>query len=331
MKKLFKHREAVPACLAIVAFIAGIIESPHFLDIRYLFDATSLYAETGLLALGMTLVIICGQIDLSVAAMMALVACVTAKLLAAGIPPAIALPVAILLGAALGLFNGFLVGKIKLPSFVVTLATMAGYRGLAQVLMKDTDSISLPPSLVGADYVKIPGTPIPLPLVILVVLSIAVALLLHKTVLGRWMVSVGTNERAAFYSGVPTARVTMTAFAITGALAAVAGILIDSRLGIARFDHANGLEVEVITAVVLGGASIYGGEGSILGTLLALLLVGIIRTGMGLANITADYQLTVIGTLLVVSVAIGNVMRKFTSKRQPATMTLQPATEAQES
>jgi len=326
VKKLLKHREAVPAILVIVAYIAGFIMSPHFTP-GYLLDASSLYAETGLLALGMTLVIICGQIDLSVAATMALVACVSAKMLAAGIPPLVALPASILLGGALGWFNGFLVGRIKLPSFVVTLATMAGYRGVAQVIM-GPDSVSFPPGLVGIDYKKFLG--LPYPLLILIFFAILVGLLLHRRILGRWMVVVGTNERAAFYSGVPSARVTATAFAITGALAGVAGLLINSRLGVARFDHANGLEVEVITAVVLGGASIYGGEGSILGTMLALVLIGEIRSGMGLANVTAEYQMAVVGTLLVLTVAFGNVFRKLTSARRPATMSLQPATEAQE-
>lgn len=330
MKRLFRHREAVPGLLVILAFIAGVIESPHFLDVRYLFDATSLYAETGVLALGMTFVIVCGQIDLSVASTMALVACVAAKMLDAHLPAAVVLPGAIVLGGLLGAVNGLLVSKLRLPSFVVTLATMAAYRGLAQVLMKDS-SVKLPDSLVGADYIRIPGTPIPLPFVVLIVLAVLSAFLLHKTVFGRWVTTVGTNEKASFYSGVPTARVTTMVFAITGALCGVAGLLIDSRLGVARFDDARGLEVDVITAVVLGGASIYGGEGSILGTMLALLLVAIIRIGMGLANVTPEYQFAVVGTLLVLAVAFGNVARRFTTARRPATMTLQAAGKAPES
>lgn len=314
MKRFLHSREAVPAGLLLVGFIAGIIQSPKFLDFRYLADATSLYAETGFLALGMTLVIVAGQIDLSVASILALVACATAKMLEAGLPPAVALPGGILLGGLLGAINGLLVSRMKLPSFVVTLATMAGYRGIAQVLV-GPQSVKIPPNLVGADYVKIPGTPVPLPVTLLLIVAVAVGLFLHRTVTGRWIFTVGTNERASFYSGVPTQRVTTLVFTLSGMLAGFAGLLIDSRLGVARFDFARGLEVDVITAVVLGGASIYGGQGSILGTMLALGLIGIIRTGMGLANVTAPYQMAVVGALLVVSVVVGNVASRMAARR----------------
>ena len=306
----------VPAVLALLAFIGGAILSPFFLDVRYLLDASSLYAEAGLLVLGMTLVIVAGQIDLSVASVMALVACVTAKLLAAGFAVPVALAIGLGLGSGIGAVNGVLVAYLRLPSFVVTLATMAIGRGLAQVLM-GAESQRLPANLVGADYVHLPGTPIPLPLTLLVVFALLVGLLLHRTVFGRWVYSVGTNEKASFFSGVPTARVKVAVFAISGLMAALAGFLIDSRLGVARFDHGKGLEVDVIAAVVVGGASIYGGVGTVLGSMLALLLIALIRTGMGVANIGAEYQLAAVGALLIVAVLIGNV-----SERWPRPKTL---------
>jgi rhamnose transport system permease protein len=300
----------VPAVLVVLAFIGGVILSPYFLDVRYLLDASSLYAEAGLLVLGMTLVIVAGQIDLSVASVMALVACVAAKLLAGGMPVPVAAGLGLGLGAALGAVNGVLVAYLRLPSFVVTLATMAICRGAAQVLM-GAESQRLPAGLVGVDYVHLPGTPIPLPLVILILFAIAVGTGLHRTVFGRWIYAVGTNEKASFFSGVPTERVKVGVFTISGALAALAAFVIDSRLGVARFDHGKGLEVDVIAAVVVGGASIYGGVGTVLGSMLALLLIALIRTGMGVANIGAEYQLAAVGTLLIVAVLIGNVSERW--------------------
>jgi rhamnose transport system permease protein len=308
-----KRREMAPAILLVVVFILGAIWSPHFLDARYLLDEFSLYAETGLLALGMTLVIVSGQIDLSVASTLALVACVVAKLLAGGCSTIEAFGVGLALGGVLGLVNGWLVSQFGLPSFVVTLATMAGYRGAAQAMM-GAQSVRLPERLVGIDYVHVPHTPIPATLVLFLVFASAVGLLLHRTVFGRWIYSVGTNERAAFYSGVPTKAVTIWIFALSGVLAAVGGLIIDSRLGVARYDSGRGMEVDAITAVVLGGASIYGGRGSVLGTVLAVFLVALLRTAMWLANFSAETQLVAVGVVLVGSVILSSGrlrLRKF--------------------
>ncbi len=294
----------MPAVLAVAVFAHGATTSPHFLDLRYLLDSSTLYVETGLLALGMTLVIVAGAIDLSVAATLALVACVVTKLLNAGWPALAALPFGLGLGAALGAINGLLVARFRLPSFMVTFATMAAYRGLAQVLV-GTQSARVPTPLTGLDLVAVPGTPIPAPLAVFGVAALAVALVRHRTVFGRRLVALGTNERAAFYAGVPTAQTTVGVFALSGLLAGLAGLLIASRLGVARYDHGRGTEVDAIVAVVLGGASIAGGSGTVAGTLLALLLVGLLRTDMGLANVTAEYQLAAIGTLLIGAVLLG--------------------------
>jgi len=314
MRRLLARRELIPAILVLVAFAVGAKASPYFLDARYLLDASSLYVEIGLLALGMTLVIVCGHIDLSVASNLALVACVTAKLLGAGWSPAMALPAGLALGALLGWVNGIIVARLGLPSFVVTLATMAAYRGAAQVMV-GAESARVPTNLTGIDFATVPGTTFPLPLGVLLVVALLIGLLLHRTVLGRWIFANGTNERAAFYSGVPTQRVTVTVFTVAGLLAGLAGLVIGSRLGVARFDHGRGMEVDAITAVVLGGASIAGGSGTVLGTVLALLLIALLRTGMGVANVTAEYQLAAIGTLLVLSVIASNLTERLTKRR----------------
>lgn len=301
------RREVVPAALAGLVFVHGAATSRYFLDFRYLLDRSSLYVETGLLALGMTLVIVGGGIDLSVASTLALVACVAAKAMGAGMPALVALPLALALGTMLGWINGLMVARLRLPSFMATLGTMAAYRGVAQVLVP-SESAKWPVRLTGLDMVDVPGTPVPLPLVTFGIATVLTGLLLHRTTYGRRLVAVGTNERAAFYAGVDTARVTAAAFAIAGGLAGLAGLTMSSRLGVARFDHGAGLEVDAIAAVVLGGASIAGGSGSVLGTFLALLLVGLLRTDLGIANVTAEYQLAAVGALLVLSVLLNNVL-----------------------
>ncbi|RYG31837.1 ABC transporter permease [bacterium] len=324
MKRIFGGREFVPALLAVLVFIHGATTSPFFLDFRYLLDKSSLYIEAGLLALAMTLVIVGGQIDLSVASTLALVACVTAKLIDGGCPAPLAIVIGLALGGALGWLNGVLIARLKLPSFMVTLGTMAAYRGVAQVLV-GSGSAKVPVNLMGVDMITIPGTSIPLPLVIFVIATIAVGLLLHRTVYGRWLYSVGTNERAAFFAGVPTAKVTTLTFTLAGFIAGFGGLVMSSRLGVARYDHGRGLEVDAITAVVLGGASIAGGNGTIAGTFLALLLVGLLRTDMGIANVTAEYQLAAIGTLLVLSVLVSHLIDRLAARRKGKPLAQSPS------
>jgi rhamnose transport system permease protein len=298
-----KRSELVTGALVVLAFIGGVIESPYFLNFPYLLDKSSMYVEQGFLALGMTFVIVAGQIDLSVASAMVLVAAVTAKLLDAGWPLWAGSLAGIALGCALGALNGVLVARVRLPSFMVTLASLAAFRGIAQAML-GAQSAPLPASFKGIDQMHIPGTPIAAPLVLLVLAAVLAALLLHRSEFGRWVFSVGTNPKASVFSGIPARAVALWVFVLSGLCAGIGGLLIDSRLGVARYDLAKGWELDVITAVVLGGASISGGKGSILGTMLAALLLFFVRTGMGVANVTDDYQLTVIGALLVVTVLV---------------------------
>lgn len=313
--KLRLRREAIPALAAIAAFVVGALTTPYFLDARYLLDTSTLYVECGLLALGMTFVIVSGNIDLSVASTMALAACVVAKVLASGLPIPFAIMVGLGLGAGLGTLNGLLVAYLRLPSFVVTLASMAAYRGIAQVMV-GAQSERLPSAFVGIDLAKVPGTPVPVPLALLILGALVAGIVFHRTVFGRWVQAVGTNERAAFASGVPTARVKAAVFALSGAIAGLCGLLIDSRLGVARYDHARGLELDVITAVVLGGVAITGGVGTIVGPLLALLAIALLRTEMGVANVTAEYQLAAVGTLLIVAIVFGNLVETWAASRE---------------
>lgn len=314
MKRLFGRPEAITAVLLIVAFAIAAKSSPYFLDSAYLLKSSTLYVETGLLVLGMTFVIVSGNIDLSVAANLTLSACLCAKMAEAGLPPLLCAVLTPLFGALLGLFNGLVIVKSRLPSFVVTLGTMAIFRGVAQIQL-GPGSLALPEALKGIDLWKV--GPLPVSLVGLLGVAILVALVLHRTVLGRWVVSCGANPEAARYAGLPVGGTTILVFGLSGLMAGLAGLHIGSRLGYARFDHATGLELDAITAVVLGGASIFGGKGTVLGSMLALLLMAILRIGMGVANVKSEYQLAIVGTLLVATVAAQNGFgRKAKAARQ---------------
>jgi len=234
------------------------------------------------------------------------------------IPMGITIVLALLLSLGLGAFNGWLVTRMKLPALAVTLATLALYRGAAQVLVGDDSrpklawsrDIVFPDWFVGIHRVYIPGTSIPLPLVIFIVLAIILGIVLHKTTFGRWVYAIGTNEEAARYAGVPVRRVKMAIFALMGLLSGLAGLIMVSRLSVARYDHARGWELDVITAVVLGGTDIFGGRGSMFGSVAAFLLIIFLRTGMGVANVKAESQLAVIGTLLIVAILVSNLTKR---------------------
>jgi rhamnose transport system permease protein len=324
VRGLLTRLEFVPLILLILAFILGTLLSPYFLHVDFLLDSTSTYIEVGIMALGETLVMILADIDLSVAGTLALVGGVAGVLyFQLHIPMELAIPTCLVIGAALGLLNGVLVTRIGLPSLAVTLGTMALYRGAAHILLGDESlpplsfkgQVGYPRWFVGIDRIHILGTPIPLPLVIFLALALILGLVLHKSVIGRWIYAIGTNLQAAYYSGIPVNRVRLLIFTISGFMSGLAGLIIVSRLGVSRYDHASGWELDAITAVVLGGTSIAGGVGSVMGTVLAFLLIVILRTGMGVANVKAESQLTVIGALLVFAVLMSNVLARFRKQR----------------
>jgi len=310
LRSLLARPEAITALLLCAALAAGAALSPYFLDARYLLDSTSLYMEIGIMALAMTFIIISGNIDLSVASNLALTGVVSALMYSRWhVPMALAAALAPLIGAILGAFNGWMITALRLPSLTVTLGTLALYRGAAQVLVGDHSIGSFPEWFVGIDYLKVAGL-VPAPLILFLCLAVAFGLLLHQTIFGRCMYMIGTNPAAALFSGVRVGRVKLAAFTISGAMSGLGAVIMLSRLGVARYDLALGDELAVITAVVLGGTDIFGGRGTILGTVVALFLLGIIRRGMGVANITTENQLAVTGTLLVASVLMARLGKR---------------------
>lgn len=297
--RLRKHKhEFIVTALFLMAVLVGPLLSPYFADARFLLESSTLYTELGLLALGLTLVIATGNIDLSPASNLALCGCICAKLCAAhwGAPAAAIASMAV--GGAMGFFNGALVAYARMPSVLVTLATLALYRGIAQALM-GANSVAIPESLAGMDRIFLGKTAVPAELMLFLLSALGLSVMLRKTVFGRRILAVGSNARASELSAVPVQHVTIGVFTFLGVLAGLGGVLIISRLGVARFDHARGLELGAITAVVLGGTSIAGGRGSVFGTVMSVFLMAAVQTGMGLANVKVEIQMMVIGFVLI--------------------------------
>lgn len=303
----------VPAALLFLATLVAWQTVPNFLDAAYLLDKTTLYVEVGLLALALTFVIASGNIDLSVGSSVVLTAGLTAMLMERGASIPLAIVFACAFGTVLGAINGMLVAFLRLPSFLVTLGTMAAYRGAAQAAM-GSESIKVPVGFKGLDQANVIG--LPWPLLIFLLAAMLCGLAFHRTVFGRQVLALGTNESASHYAGLPNVRTKVAVFALTGLMAGIGALLMDSRLAVARHDLARGMELDAITVAVVGGAAIQGGKGSIFGTVLALFLIMVIKTAMGVANVKAEYQLTAIGALLVLTVIADNIGRARSKNRK---------------
>jgi len=284
--------------------------SPYFLNVTNLFRASSDFIEMGLMILPMVFIIITGNVDLSVASTLGMTASFMGLLFNNGVNIWIAAAAGMLLGIAGGLLNGFLISRLKVPALVITLGTYAFYRGMAYVMLGDQAARGYPASFTYIGQGRIPGTPIPFSLVMFLVLAAIFGLVLHKTVFGRYLYAIGNNQDAVIYSGISVARVKVIIFLLAGAMSALAGLVLAARYGSTRPDIGTGLELAVITATVLGGVDINGGKGTMIGAILSLLLVGLMRFGMGLLNIQGQVQSIAIGFLLILSILLPSLAQR---------------------
>ncbi|MCB0244928.1 MAG: ABC transporter permease, partial [Anaerolineae bacterium] len=280
----FQRWEWLLVALIVLVVVLNSQLSPFFLDARNLSRTSSDFMEMGLMMLPMVFIIITGGIDLSVASNLGMSAAFMGVLFMAGVPIWLAALAGLLLGSLGGLLNGVLIAKVKLPALVVTLGTFAFYRGVAYVLLGDQAARGYPPAFTYIGQGKLPGTLIPFSVALFVVLAIVFGLVLHKTTFGRRLYAIGNNEKAANYSGVPVDRIKIIIYTLSGFMAGLAALVLAARFGSTRPDIGNGLELAVITAVVLGGVDINGGIGTMVGAVLSLLLIGLLRFGMGLLN-----------------------------------------------
>ena len=297
--------------LAIVAM--NVARSPYYLGVGNIINLFQLEIEKIIVALMMTLIIINGEIDLSVASVMGLSAAVMAWLFAHGVPLPWAMLAAMASGIVAGLNNGFWTAYVGLPSLAVTLAGLIGYRGIARILIEDRAIGNYPRWFDALGQQGLIG-PLTLSIVIFVVMFGVLGVVLHGAALGRLVYVMGNNVQAARYSGVRVRRVKLTLFVASGAIAALAGLLYAARLGSVRGDMAQGFELDIITIVLLGGVSIFGGSGNLAGVGLSTLVILNLRNGMGLADITGNTQTSVIGALLILSVLAPNMAQALHTK-----------------
>jgi rhamnose transport system permease protein len=304
--------ESILIGLLIVVFIGDMLLSPYFLDIYNLSDATSNFSEKAIIALGMALLILVREIDLSVAAIIALCSLAMGLASQAGAGTAALVLVGIVVGAVCGSFNGFLVARIGLPSIVVTIGTMSLFRGIAQVALGDQAITQYPAAFqaLGQDYL-IKWPPLHYSFALFLVLTVLFALTLHRTALGRKLYAIGNNPVAARFSGIPVERIKFALFVVTGLLSGVAAILLTARIGSTRPNIALGWELEVVTMVILGGFSIAGGSGTISGVVIAVFVLGLVTFGLSLINVPGIVISVILGFLLIASITLPLLVRRF--------------------
>ena len=285
-------------------------------------------APIALIALPMTLIIVAGEIDLSVASTLGLSSAVMGALWEAGLPIETIIPLCVVLGAVLGAVNGLFVTVFGLPSLAVTIGTLALYRGLAFVVLGDRAVADFPAAYTELVNGRLGGTGIPTLLVPLVLLALVFGVVLHATPLGRSLFAIGANDTAARFTGIRVTRVKFWLYVVTGAVAGLAGVLWTLRYSSARADNGAGLELAVVAAVLLGGVSIFGGRGTLWGVLAGVLLLTTLQNALRLADVSNEALSVVTGLLLIVSVLAPNLAARAQARlrrRPPGAAPVDPA------
>lgn len=304
VKKIFSRLGPLLALVVLVILVT--IMSPTFVSPANLLNLLRQVSINAVIAFGMTFVILTGGIDLSVGSILALSGAVTASMLASGFAAPLALLAGLVLGAIFGLLNGILIAYGKAAPFIATLATMTIFRGATYVFTNGNPitgakmNSSFLFQFMGHGYLF----GIPFPIIIMLVAYGVLFVLLHKTSFGRKTYALGGNETAARIAGVRTKMVTMLIYTISGLMAAIAGIILTSRLSSAQPDAGTSYEMDAIAAVVLGGTSLAGGKGRIFGTLIGALIIGTLNNGMNLLGISSFYQQIVKGIVILIAVLL---------------------------
>lgn len=312
--RALKSWESLLLLVAVGIFILNSFASPYFLDAWNLSDATFNFTEKAMIAFAMALLIISGEIDLSVASIIALASTAMGLVMQAGFgTPAIVLA-GLATGLACGAFNGLLVTRFGLPSIVVTIGTMSLFRGISYIVLGDQAFTGYPAAFgwFGQGYVF---WVITVELAIFAALAVVYAVVLHKTNFGRAVYACGNNPTAALFSGVRVGRVKFILFLLTGLMAGLASVCLTSRLGSTRPSIGAGMELEVVTMVVLGGVSILGGSGSIPGVVMAAFVMGLVTFGLGLLNVPGIVMSIFIGLLLIGVIALPRIWGKLAWKK----------------
>ncbi len=300
--RMLRSWEALLVVVFILIFTANSFASPYFLNVWNLSDATFNFTEKAMIAFAMAMLIIAGEIDLSVASIIALASTAMGLVMSAGY----GVPVIVLVGIATGLIcgaiNGALVAGMNLPSIVVTIGTMSLFRGVSFIILGDQAFTGYPKEFAffGQGYVF---WVISFELFLFALTALVFFILLHRTNFGRAVFAIGNNPVGALFSGVRVARVRFGLFLLTGLMSGIAAVCLTSRLGSTRPSIATGMELEVVTMVVLGGVNILGGSGTIMGVVLAAFIMGMVTFGIGLLNVPGIVMSIFLGLLLIAVIA----------------------------
>lgn len=301
--------ETLLLAVGIAIFIVNAFASPFFLSPWSLSDATFNFTEKAMVAFAMALLIVAGEIDLSVASIIALASTAMGAAATAGFGTPVLVLIGLGTGLACGAFNGVLVTRFGLPSIVATIGTMSLYRGISYIVLGDGAYRGYPEAFgyFGQGYVF---WVISFELALFTVLAVVFGVLLHRTNFGRAVYAVGNNATAARFSGIRVERVKMILFLLTGLMAGVASVCLTSRLGSTRPSIAVGMELEVVTMVVLGGVNILGGSGTIVGVVIAAIVLGLVTFGLGLLNVPGIVMSIFTGVLLISVIALPRLLAK---------------------
>lgn len=297
--------EALLLVILVGTIVFNATQSSNYLGINNFANLFQLSIEKVIVVVMMAYVIIAGEIDLSVASVMALSAAILGRLNDAGVPFPLALLIAVSAGATAGLIQGGCVARLGLPSLVVTLAGLIGLRGAARIFVEDRSFGGFPSWFERLGQNDLVG-PLRFSVLLFFAGIVIAGVVLARTALGRRIYVIGDNAEVGRYSGLAVGRLKISLFVASGIVAAVAGVLYSARLGSVRGDVASGFELDIVTMVLLGGVSIFGGAGTMAGVGLAILIVLNLRNGLGLANVESNVQTGVIGTILIVSVLARN-------------------------
>lgn len=308
LTRALRSWEALLVVVFLIVFAANSFASPYFLNAWNLSDATFNFTEKAMIAFAMAMLIIAGEIDLSVASIIALASTAMGLAMVAGAGTPVLVAVGIGTGLLCGAVNGGLVAGLGLPSIVVTIGTMSLFRGISYIVLGDQAFTGYPADFAffGQGYV---WWVFSFELVLFAVMALAFAILLHRTNFGRAVYAIGNNATAAQFSGIRVARVRFILFLLTGLTSGIAAVCLTSRLGSTRPSIATGMELEVVTMVVLGGTNILGGSGTIPGVVLAAFIMGMVTFGFGLLNVPGIVMSIFLGLLLIGVIAVPRLLR----------------------
>ncbi|WP_175709969.1 ABC transporter permease [Burkholderia ambifaria] len=307
--------EVLLVVILAASLVMARVLSPVFLDAANLTNILLDIAEISLMALTMTLIVVTGEIDLSVASVLGASSALMGVLWHLGLPMPVVIVLVLAGGALAGFFNGWVIVRFELPSLAVTIGTLALFRGLAYVLLGDQAIADFPAAYTSFGMNTVGATFIPAPFVIVIVAAVLFTVLLQATAFGRSLYAIGSNHQAAAFSGIDVKKTKLKLFVLSGVMSAIAGIVYTLRFTSARGDNGEGFELAVIAAVLFGGVSIFGGRGSLYGVLLSLLIVGVLKNALTLVDVSSETLTIVTGVLLLSSVLIPNLVAGWRARR----------------